>query len=55
MGSGGMTPLSSCIAVNFEDIGTKQTKAPNLMQLFFSIYKVILEGEPSSNTTLTIK
>ena len=30
-------------------MGTKRTKAPNLVQLFFSIYKVVLGGEPSPN------
>ena len=44
-----------CLVVDFEDMGTKWTKAPNLVQLFFTAYKVILEGEPSPNTTLTIK
>ena len=44
----------SCI--NFEDsyMGTKWIKAPNLVQLFFSVYEVILEGEPPPNSTLTI-
>ena len=41
---------SGCLVVNFEDMGTKRTKAPKLVQLFFSIYKVILEGESSPNT-----
>ena len=35
-------------------MGTKRTKAPNLVQLFFSVYKVILEGEPPPNSTLTL-
>ena len=30
-------------------------KAPNVVQLFFSMYKLIIEGEPSPNTTLTTK
>ena len=46
---------SSCLVVNFEDMETKQTKAPNLVQLFFSMYIVILEEELSPNTTLTGK
>ena len=36
-------------------MGTEWTKAPNFVQLFLSIYKVILRGEPSPNTTLIIK
>ena len=31
-----------------------QTKAPNLVQLLFSGYKLILEGEPPPNTPLSL-
>ena len=32
------TLIYSCLVVNFEDMGTKWTKAPNLVKLFFSTY-----------------
>ena len=40
--------------MNFADVGTKWTKASNLVQLFLIAYKIISGEEPLYNTSLTL-